>query len=320
MMMKPNLLVLIVLLLVYARSDARPTDIKQSETASRLTRVASGVQMAADVLCSLTAPSWWYSKEVITPTTISVYFVGLPRTGTTSIAAAMNILGYKVLHDDEGPNVIDLCGSYHRGEIDQDELHHQFGQRGYNCSFYSNHHKWAGQNKNVKVVLTTRDPDKWADSFLTVATIPDIWQQRPFVWIPSLREIKPMLDEIMKEQPTGGDPEGYLDRDVLVRGYQVHSQNVREAVPADRLLEFSVKDGWGPLCDFLKVPVPDVPFPYINDRVRIAAVVMVLKAITWIWPLAFLLPILCFKWLMQLFSREDNAKKVKTVMIEVGLS
>lgn len=35
----------------------------------------------------------------------------------------MNILGYKVLHDDETPNVIDLHAAYYRGEIDEDELH-----------------------------------------------------------------------------------------------------------------------------------------------------------------------------------------------------
>lgn len=29
-----------------------------------------------------------------------------------------------------------------------------------------------------------------------------------------------------------------------------------------QLLEFSVKEGWEPLCAFLGVPVPDEPFPY----------------------------------------------------------
>lgn len=223
---------------------------------------------------------------------------------------AMNILGYKVLHDDEGPNVIDLYGAYYHGEIDEDELHNQFGNRGYNCSFYSNHYKWAGKNKDVKVVLTSRDPERWVDSFLTIATIPDIWLQRPFVWIPSLGEIKPMLDEIIRVQPTGGHPESYLDRDVLVNGYEVHAQNVREAVPTDRLFEFSVEQGWEPLCDFLGLPVPDVPFPHINDRIRIAAVVMVLKAITWIWPLVVLLPLFLLKWLVSR-RQTSQAKKIK---------
>lgn len=33
-----------------------------------------------------------------------------------------------------------------------------------------------------------------------------------------------------------------------------------------KMLEFSVKDGWEPLCSFLKLPVPDVPFPRMNSR------------------------------------------------------
>jgi hypothetical protein len=28
---------------------------------------------------------------------------------------------------------------------------------------------------------------------------------------------------------------------------------------------FNVKQGWQPLCDFLGVPVPDRPFPNVND-------------------------------------------------------
>jgi len=36
-----------------------------------------------------------------------------------------------------------------------------------------------------------------------------------------------------------------------------------------QLLEFSVKEGWGPLCAFLGVPVPDVPFPRLNSREEI---------------------------------------------------
>jgi Sulfotransferase domain len=36
-------------------------------------------------------------------------------------------------------------------------------------------------------------------------------------------------------------------------------------VPADRLLVWSFTDGWEPLCEFLEVPVPDPPFPRVND-------------------------------------------------------
>ena len=33
----------------------------------------------------------------------------------------------------------------------------------------------------------------------------------------------------------------------------------------DRLLVWSPADGWEPLCEFLEVPVPDAPFPHVND-------------------------------------------------------
>ncbi|WIA40149.1 hypothetical protein OEZ86_013548 [Tetradesmus obliquus] len=44
----------------------------------------------------------------------------------------------------------------------------------------------------------------------------------------------------------------------------VHKQS--QAVPVDRLLVFEVSQGWGPLCKFLGKPVPQQPFPHINDR------------------------------------------------------
>ena len=31
---------------------------------------------------------------------------------------------------------------------------------------------------------------------------------------------------------------------------------------------YQVKDGWKPLCEFLRLPVPDKPFPRTNDRIE----------------------------------------------------
>jgi Sulfotransferase domain len=39
-------------------------------------------------------------------------------------------------------------------------------------------------------------------------------------------------------------------------------------VPADRLLVYSVTEGWEPLCKFLDVPVPPTPFPRKNERAQ----------------------------------------------------
>ena len=56
------------------------------------------------------------------------------------------------------------------------------------------------------------------------------------------------------------------DADRIIASYLAHNAAVREAIPAARLLEFDVADGWAPLCAFLEVPIPDSPFPNVNDR------------------------------------------------------
>ena len=42
--------------------------------------------------------------------------------------------------------------------------------------------------------------------------------------------------------------------------------NEEVKLSTDRLLVWSPTDGWEPLCEFLEVPVPDAPFPHVNDR------------------------------------------------------
>ena len=44
-----------------------------------------------------------------------------------------------------------------------------------------------------------------------------------------------------------------------------YEAEVQRNVPAERLLVWSASDGWEPLCEFLEVPVPDQPFPHLND-------------------------------------------------------
>ncbi len=48
-------------------------------------------------------------------------------------------------------------------------------------------------------------------------------------------------------------------------------EDVRRTIPKDQLLEYSVSEGWGPICSFFGVPVPDVNFPRedYNDTVHL---------------------------------------------------
>lgn len=39
---------------------------------------------------------------------------------------------------------------------------------------------------------------------------------------------------------------------------------IRGLDPKERLLEWTVEDGWEPLCEFLGKPIPDEDFPHVN--------------------------------------------------------
>ena len=50
----------------------------------------------------------------------------------------------------------------------------------------------------------------------------------------------------------------------MIAAFERHNDEVRDGVPADRLLEWTATEGWEPLCDRLEVPVPKEPFPLTN--------------------------------------------------------
>jgi len=44
---------------------------------------------------------------------------------------------------------------------------------------------------------------------------------------------------------------------------------------------FDVREGWEPLCEFLDVPVPDTPFPNINDASEVKFVFNTIRVLIW---------------------------------------
>ena len=55
------------------------------------------------------------------------------------------------------------------------------------------------------------------------------------------------------------------DHDHLISRFNQHIEEVTATIAPERLLVFEAKQGWGPLCEFLEVPVPDGEFPHVND-------------------------------------------------------
>ena len=52
----------------------------------------------------------------------------------------------------------------------------------------------------------------------------------------------------------------------MIEAFERWNEEVKRSVPTHRLLVYEVKEGWGPLCDFLGVEAPERPFPHLNDR------------------------------------------------------
>lgn len=58
---------------------------------------------------------------------------------------------------------------------------------------------------------------------------------------------------------------GAANKEAAKRVYETHNQEVKNYVKSENLLVFKAKDGWAPLCKFLNVPIPNVPYPRSNS-------------------------------------------------------
>ena len=74
-----------------------------------------------------------------------------------------------------------------------------------------------------------------------------------------------MIDRLVWEGE-GTFASGHAEPQQLIDTMIRHNREVEDSVPHERLLVWSVEEGWGRLCEFLEVPVPRQPFPHVNDR------------------------------------------------------
>lgn len=118
----------------------------------------------------------------------------------------------------------------------------------------------------AKVLLVERDVESWYKSFER-NNIRAIWD--PFTRAVShldrwtLSPIRATMDRWVQGclDCHSADEMREKARDI----YRGHYALVRELTPKGRLLEFRLDQGWEPLCKFLDVPVPDEPFPRLNE-------------------------------------------------------
>lgn len=121
----------------------------------------------------------------------------------------------------------------------------------------------------AKVVLVERDIESWYRSFQVII---DNYYAR-FNTILAILEpqfIGPffgLFAYILRDRKgffRAGNKQELQDNARLI--YKEHNAHVRAITPKERLLNFQLKEGWGPLCEFLGKEIPEVPFPRLHEQ------------------------------------------------------
>lgn len=56
------------------------------------------------------------------------------------------------------------------------------------------------------------------------------------------------------------------DAGTMIAAYERHNAEVKKTIPPERLLVWNAAEGWDPICKALGLPVPDIVFPWVNRR------------------------------------------------------
>lgn len=200
---------------------------------------------------------------------MQVIGAGFGRTGTTSLQSALEqILGSPCYHMTaiiKNPDHLRAWHSFATGataRMDWATL-----MKGYAacvdfpaCLFYR---QLMETFPEAQVILTVRDSESWWRSFSMLLRTVNSARWLRFFGL-RLRMLIEFADRIIVQEAFSGS----LEKERCIAAYEQHIRDVREHVPAGRLLEFDVRQGWEPLCEFLSVPVPQNPFPHMNTGDR----------------------------------------------------
>ena len=194
--------------------------------------------------------------------TLSVFSAGFGRTGTMSLKLALEQLGQGRCHHmieviESGAVQVPLWNDALAGNPDFGAIYD-----GYNSAVdWPSAAFWkelAAAYPDAKIILSTRSAESWYDSIsqtiLATVWAPEKWPAQAVDWF---RMVTKVLERSFGEAK---------DRDSLIAVFNAHEAAVKAAIPSERLLVHSAKDGWEPLCAFLGVPVPEGPYPRTNSK------------------------------------------------------
>jgi hypothetical protein len=200
---------------------------------------------------------------------LQVIGAGFGRTGTWSLKAALQQLG-------AGPcfHMIDLKdvpdrAAYYLAALRGEQVDWDAAFEGYRatvdwpaCTFYKD---LMAKYPDAKVILSVRDPEKWyASAEKTIYALKEaalrgeLAEDRVVAPPEVLMMIKSLIwDHTFEDR--------FAEKEFALEVFARHNEDVKNSVPADKLLVYEIQQGWEPLCDFLGADVPDEEFPHLND-------------------------------------------------------
>jgi hypothetical protein len=112
------------------------------------------------------------------------------------------------------------------------------------------------------IIFSHRDPDGWWKS--ASRTIFEGFRRRPGPAPTEGPGANPAFVQMITALFSKTFTADFLDEAAAKAAFERHNADVRKRAPRARLVEWQAKDGWGPLCAALGVPVPEEPFPVTN--------------------------------------------------------
>ena len=207
---------------------------------------------------------------------LDVIGAGFGRTGTESTYTALNRLGFpcyhmvEVLHNKANKGHLEFWrkvansppGTRHAWDRVFGNYTATVDNPG--CCVWR---ELLAHYPQAKVLLTVHPggAEAWYDSTIdTIYFTETLWQFKVLKWLtPFARK----FGDVSRKLVWGRALQGVMgERSRAVERYRAYIEEVKAAVPPERLLVFQVTEGWAPLCRFLGVPEPSEPFPNLNSR------------------------------------------------------
>jgi hypothetical protein len=131
---------------------------------------------------------------------------------------------------------------------------------------------------DAKVILIERDVEKWYKSFSETvvagleAPLVSLAEKMNPTFLGQMAHLNDLITRygFHVAQPRAqwliNNPEHFKAWRANAKDtYLSHNEMVKRVTPKDKLLLFTLEDGWEPLCRFLGKPVPTAPFPRVNE-------------------------------------------------------